>query len=64
MGSVSSLRTFWDFADLDPDMLDLEALRHHFPAEAREKAVRSFIKAGGRELRGVTIYESTTSVVR
>lgn len=64
MGSMSSLRTFWDFADLNPDTLDLETLRPHLPAEAREKAVRSYIKAGGRELRGVRIFQNTTAAVR
>lgn len=64
MGSVSSLRTFWDFADLDRAALDLEALRAHIPAEALEKALRSFIKAGGRELRGVRIYQNTQAAVR
>lgn len=63
-GALASLRTFWDFADLDRASLDLEALRNHIPWEGLEKAVRSFVKAGGRELRGVRIFENTTSVVR
>ena len=64
MGSVASLRTFWDFADLDRAALDLEKLRQHLPADALEKAVRSYIKAGGRELRGVRIFENTQAAVR
>lgn len=63
-GSLASLRTFMDFADLDRATLDLEALRHHLPVEALEKAVRAYIKAGGRELRGVRIYENTQASVR
>ena len=63
-GSVASLRTFWDFSDLDRAALDLETLRQHIPADALEKAVRSFIKAGGRELRGVRIFENTQASVR
>lgn len=63
-GGVASLRTFWDFRDLDRASLDLEALRNHLPMDGLEKAVRSFIKAGGRELRGVEIFENTTTVVR
>ncbi len=63
-GSVASLRTFMDFADLDRAALDLEALRQHLPVDALEKAVRSFIKAGGRELRGVRIFENTQAAVR
>jgi len=63
-GTVSSLRTYWDFSDLDRDSIDIEILRHHLPADALEKAVRSFIKAGGRELKGVKIFENTKTVVR
>jgi hypothetical protein len=64
LGAVASLRTFWDFADLDRGAIDLEALRPHLALDAIEKAVRSFIRAGGRELRGCRIYENTTSQVR
>jgi chemotaxis protein histidine kinase CheA len=63
-GSVSSLRTFWDFSDIDRATIDLETLRHHLPTDAMEKAVRSFIKAGGRDLRGVRIFENTQAAVR
>lgn len=63
-GAVSSLRTTWTFSDLDRDELDLEALRSHLPVDSLERAVRSFIKAGGRELRGVNIFETTNATVR
>lgn len=63
-GSVSSLRTFWDYRGFDPAAIDLEPLRYHLPAGAIEKAVRSFVKAGGRELDGVEIFENTESVTR
>ena len=63
-GSSSSLRTFWDFADLDRADLDLETLRQHIPLDGLEKAVRSYTKSGGRELRGVRIFKNTKSVVR
>lgn len=63
-GSVASLRATWTFADLDRNAIDLEALRAHLPTDALEKAVRAFIKAGGRALPGVRIYEETTAVVR
>lgn len=63
-GSVASLRTYWDFSDLDRAGLDLETLRQHLPVEALEKAVRAYIKAGGRELRGVRIFENTQAAVR
>jgi hypothetical protein len=63
-GSVASLRTYWDFADLERAALDLETLRSHLPQDALEKAVRSYVKAGGRELRGVRIFENTQAAVR
>lgn len=64
LGAVASLRRFWDWTDLDRDQIDLEALRPHLPLDAIEKAVRSYIKAGGYELRGVVIFENTTTSVR
>lgn len=63
-GAVASLHTFWNFADLDRDTVDLEALRQHLPIDAIEKAVRSFIKAGERKLRGCTIFEDHQTRVR
>lgn len=63
-GATASLRTFWDFRDLDRAALDLERLREHLPIDALEKAVRAHIKAGGRVLKGVEIFENTHSVVR
>lgn len=63
-GSVSSLRTSWAFDEIDRATLDLEALRTHLPSDGLERAVRSFIKAGGRELRGTRIFETTAAVVR
>lgn len=63
-GAVSSLRTFWDFADLDRDAIDLATLRHHIPLDALERAVRAYIKSGGRELKGVNIFQNTKSAVR
>lgn len=63
-GAVSSLRTSWVFDEIDRATLDLEALRQHLPSDGLEKAVRSFIKAGGRELRGTRIFETTDAVVR
>lgn len=67
-GAVASLRTFWDFKH-DGDAafranLDLGALRSHLSMDALEKAVKSFIRAGGRELSGVEIFENTVAVVR
>ena len=61
-GAVASLKTWWDFRDIDRSRLDLEALRQHLPTDALEKAVRSFVKVGGRELDGVVIFENSRTV--
>ena len=64
-GGVSSLTTFWDFTITDLDALPLDAvLRPHIPRDAIDKAVRAYVKAGGRELDGARIFENTKSVVR
>ena len=69
LGAVSSLHTFWDHTPVDKDCpdpvdrdkIDLEPLRGHLGMEALDKAVRSFVKAEGRRLRGVRIFENTVS---
>ena len=62
-GSVASLRTIWTGELADRDTLDLEALRPHFTQDALEKAIRTYVKTGGRNLRGAGIYEKSTTVV-
>lgn len=64
MGAVASLRTFWDFKDLSRVRVALEPLREHLPMDGLERAVRSFVRAGGRRLDGVTIYERKETQVR
>ncbi len=61
-GAVASLRRWWDFRDLDRSHIDLERLRQHLSHDALEKAVRSYIKAGGRTLPGVVIFENSRTV--
>ncbi len=63
-GASASLRTVWKGELTDRAALDLEALRQHLPADAIQQAINSFIRAGGRELRGARIWEHTESVVR
>lgn len=58
-GTTRSLATFWTFRGLDRGALDLEKLREHLPQDALEKALRSFIKAGGREIAGAVIFKDT-----
>ena len=63
-GSASSLRTRWVGEVTDRAALDLEALRHHLPADALQKALNAYIAAGGRELRGARIEQKSEAVVR
>lgn len=63
-GSVASLRTTWAGELVDRAALDLEALREHLPEPALEQAIRSFVKAGGRTLRGARIFEKQDAVIR
>jgi hypothetical protein len=63
-GSVGSLRTFWDFEVLDIHDVPMETIRPHLPIAAVEQAIRGYVKAGGRELPGVRIFENKTAVVR
>ncbi len=69
-GAVASLRTWWDHrpknaACVDPvdrDKVDKDLIWPFIPMEALEKAVRGFVKAGGRELAGVVIFENSRTV--
>lgn len=63
-GATGSLRTAWVHGTIDRAAVDLEALRYQFSDEAMDKAIRAFIKAGGRKLRGVQIFEESTTRVR
>jgi len=63
-GALATLRTSWVGEITDREALDLESLRQHIPADALQKALNSFIKAGGRNLRGASIFEKTETVVR
>jgi len=59
-GSMRSAEVWLNkpFDKADLTLKDLERLLPHIHQTALEVAVRSFIKAGGRELDGVEIYES------
>jgi hypothetical protein len=46
----------WTFKDLDKAELNLEALRYHVGREALEEAVRTYIRYGGRVVKGVDIF--------
>ena len=63
-GAVASLRTEWASKIVDRTTLDLESLRSHLALDDLERALRLFVRAGGRSLRGAEIFERTYSVVR
>ncbi len=71
-GAVASLRTFWDHtpedsacADpVDRDKVDKDLIWPFIPMDALDKAVKGYVKAGGRECRGVRIFKDTSAVVR
>ncbi len=63
-GSLASLRTVWVGELTDTLTLDLEKLRHHINPADLQKAVNSFVRAGGRELAGAKIFEKSETVVR
>ena len=58
-GAVASLRTVWRGEIADRDKLDLETLRPHIATDALQKAVNAYVRAGGRTLRGASIFEDT-----
>lgn len=63
LGGVSSLQTYWDFTDLDRETIDLQKLRPYLAVADIEKAVRLYIRAGGRDLIGCRIFENTRTRV-
>lgn len=63
-GSLATLRTVWVGEIIDRDSLDRDSLWPYIPAEALQKAVNAFVRAGGRELRGAKIFEQSSAQVR
>lgn len=63
-GAVSSLRRVWVGEITSRDELDLELLRPHFSEADLQKALNAYVRAGGRECAGASIYENTNAVVR
>ena len=59
LGALGTLQRVWVFRDLNRDTIDLDVLRPHLSTDCIEKALRAFIKAGGREIVGATIAEDT-----
>lgn len=63
-GVLSSLKKDWRCDGFDRQALDLEPLRPYLPQDAIEKAIKAFIRAGGRSLRGAAIREVAKATVR
>jgi hypothetical protein len=63
-GATASLRQYWDFEVADYDQVDLNALRAHLPRDVIDKAIRSYIRAGGRDLGGAQIFRTSRTTVR
>lgn len=63
-GAVVSLRTTLDFEITDRASIDLEALRPYLTTDALTAAIRQAIKAGVREIKGVSIFESKKAITR
>lgn len=64
-GALASLQSRWTFELLSGGAdLDIHALRRFIPLNVLAKAIRAFIDEGGRELRGVRIFETTKTVIR
>lgn len=63
-GALASLRTVWAGELVDVNALDLEVLRHHIAPADLQKAVNSYVRAGGRVLAGAKIFEKSEAVVR
>lgn len=61
-GTVT-IRSEWRGELVDRESLDLESLRAHFSEDSLEKAIRAFVRAGGRALKGASIAEHKSSMV-
>lgn len=63
-GNIASLRSRWIGEIADIEQLDVAALKYYFSEAELLRAVKAFVAAGGRELKGAHIYESSVAVVR
>lgn len=57
-GAKASVSTVWVASDINRDTLDLEALRPFLSDDALEAALKNFIRAGRRSIRGANIAEA------
>jgi hypothetical protein len=61
---TASLRDNWTFDDLDMNYVDLETLRPFIVQAAIEQALRAYIKAGRREIKGARIFNDNKTSFR
>jgi hypothetical protein len=63
-GTVVTTRTTWEFEVTDLAAVPLEIIRPYLPRADVEKAIRTFVRMGGRQLAGVRIFESESAAFR
>jgi hypothetical protein len=63
-GVKASAKTEWAFEITDASAVDLEPLRYLLKRDAVDAAVKQFVKNGGRQLRGVRIFEKVVAAIR
>ena len=64
LGALATLRTSKQGTIEDIAILDLESLRYHISQDALQKAVNSFVRAGGTTLKGARIEDVKTGMVK
>lgn len=62
-GGMSTLTSHWTHEIEDKEMIPLDLLRAYIPDVELNKAIARFVKMGGRELKGVRIYQDTQAKV-
>lgn len=63
-GAKSSLRYVWTGEIIDREQIDLKKLLPYLSNDVLQKAINQFVKAGGKELAGVKIWEKPESTTR
>lgn len=63
-GTVATAQTVWTFEVDEYGAVALEKLRPYLNRDEIDKAIRAFIRAGGRDLGGVKIFQTEKAMVR
>lgn len=64
MGGTATLKAPWVHEIIELAKVDLEKIRPYLPPAAIEQACRAFVRAGGRELAGVKIFQDRKASIR